>query len=100
MYRLRDYFIAEVEKIDGVSVNGHKDHSNAPHIVSVSVSGVRSEVLLHALEDREIYVSARKRMFFQQAGGQQDFAVDRIETRVVGVYGTVQFFRTHDKGRN
>lgn len=58
MYRLRDYFIAEVEKIDGVSVNGHKDHSNTPHIVSVSVSGVRSEVLLHALEDREIYVSA------------------------------------------
>ena len=49
----------EVEKIDGVSVNGHKDCTdNAPHIVSVSVSGVRSEVLLHALEDREIYVSA------------------------------------------
>ncbi len=58
MYSLRDYFIAEVEKIDGVSVNGHKDHQSAPHIVSVSVSGVRSEVLLHALEDREIYVSA------------------------------------------
>ena len=58
MYRLRDYFIAEVEKIDGVSVNGHKDHQSAPHIVSVSISGVRSEVLLHALEDREIYVSA------------------------------------------
>ncbi len=58
MYHLRDYFIQEVEQIDGVSVNGHKDHSNAPHIVSVSVSGVRSEVLLHALEDRQIYVSA------------------------------------------
>ena len=40
MYRLRDYFIQEVEQIDGVSVNGHKDHSNAPHIESVSVSGV------------------------------------------------------------
>ncbi len=58
MYRLRDYFIQEVEQIDGVSVNGHKDHSSAPHIVSVSVSGVRSEVLLHALEDKQIYVSA------------------------------------------
>ena len=58
MYRLRDYFIQKVEQIDGVSVNGHKDHSNAPHIVSVSVSGVRSEVLLHALEDKQIYVSA------------------------------------------
>ena len=58
MYRLRDYFIQEVEQIDGVSVNGHKDHRSAPHIVSVSVSGVRSEVLLHALEDKRIYVSA------------------------------------------
>lgn len=58
IYRLRDYFIQEVEQIDGVSVNGHKDHRSAPHIVSVSVSGVRSEVLLHALEDKQIYVSA------------------------------------------
>ena len=32
--------------------------SNAPHIVSVSTEGVRAEVLLHALEDKEIYVSA------------------------------------------
>ncbi len=30
----------------------------APHIVSVSVKGVRAEVLLHALEDKEIYVSS------------------------------------------
>ena len=30
----------------------------APHIVSVSFRGVRSEVLLHALEDKGIYVSA------------------------------------------
>lgn len=58
LYHLRDHFIDRVEKIDGVSVNGHKDHTNAPHIVSVSVSGVRSEVLLHALEDKQIYVSA------------------------------------------
>ena len=31
---------------------------SAPHIVSLSVDGVRSEVLLHALEERHIYVSA------------------------------------------
>ena len=35
------------------------DHSGeAPHISSISFPGVRSEVLLHALEDRGIYVSA------------------------------------------
>ena len=39
-------------------VNGHPDETGAPHVVSVSVRGVRSEVLLHALEDKGIYVSA------------------------------------------
>lgn len=35
------------------------DHSGeAPHIASVTFSGVRSEVLLHALEEKGIYVSA------------------------------------------
>ena len=58
LYTLRDYFIEEVEKIDGVSVNGRKDHDSAPHIVSVSIEGVRAEVILHTLEDRNIYVSA------------------------------------------
>ena len=45
--------------IEGVSVNGPEDpRGAAPHIISVSVDGVRSEVLLHALEDEGIYVSA------------------------------------------
>lgn len=58
LYELREHFIEEAEKIDGVSVNGRHDRNAAPHIVSVSIAGVRAEVMLHALEDREIYVSA------------------------------------------
>ncbi len=58
LYGLRDYFIEEAEKIEGVSVNGKKDHDSAPHIVSVSMEGVRAEVILHTLEDKNIYVSA------------------------------------------
>jgi cysteine desulfurase len=30
----------------------------APHIISVSFAGIRSEVLLHALEEKKIYVSS------------------------------------------
>lgn len=37
---------------------GHALNCGAPHIVSVSFPGVRSEVLLHALEERGVYVSA------------------------------------------
>ena len=58
LYSLREYFIGEVTKISGVTVNGRCDRQNAPHVVSVSVEGVRAEVLLHTLEDRGIYVSA------------------------------------------
>ena len=41
-----------------VKINGLTGRESAPHVVSVSVRGIRSEVLLHALEDKNIYVSA------------------------------------------
>ena len=58
LYKLREYFIEELLKIEGVLVNGKFTRENAPHIVSVTVPGVKSEVMLHTLEDRQIYVSA------------------------------------------
>jgi cysteine desulfurase len=58
LYALREHFIDGVTAIDGVSVNGRKDKNAAPHIVSVSIEGVRAEVMLHTLEDKQIYVSA------------------------------------------
>lgn len=58
LYELRDMFIQGVSQIDNVKVNGCMGNESAAHIVSLSISGIRSEVLLHALEDKEIYVSA------------------------------------------
>ena len=42
---------------DVVLLSGTGEKS-APHIVNAAFTGVRSEVLLHALEDRGIFVSA------------------------------------------
>jgi cysteine desulfurase len=58
MYALKEYFMQGIEKIDYVILNGPKCHEGAPHIISVSFGGIRSEVVLHALEDKGIYVSA------------------------------------------
>ena len=58
LYALKQRFIEGVRKINGVTVNGKKGRDSAPQIVSVSIEGVRSEVMLHTLEDRGIYVSA------------------------------------------
>lgn len=58
MKELRSRFIDKITKYDGIIINGAKGEMAAPHIVSVSVSGVRAEVLLHALEEQGVYVSA------------------------------------------
>ena len=58
LYGLRQRFVEGVSQMEGVRVNGLQGRESAPHVVSVSFEGVRSEVLLHALEEREIYVSA------------------------------------------
>lgn len=55
---LKDYFIDNVSELDGVCVNSPKGEGSAPQIASVSFEGIRSEVLLHALEDKGIYVSS------------------------------------------
>ncbi len=58
LYELKDYMMKRVTEIDGVVINSQPGRESAPQIVSVSFEGVRSEVLLHALEDRGIYVSS------------------------------------------
>ncbi len=60
LYELKEHLIAEVSKLEGVTVNAVPGDVRqcAPHIVSVSFEGVRSEVLLHALEERGVYVSS------------------------------------------
>ena len=58
MYQLKERFVSGVRALDGTTVNGPEGRAGAPHIVSVSFEGVRSEVLLHALEEQGIYASA------------------------------------------
>ena len=63
LYQCKRHFIEGVGKIEDVSVNGllpgePYGQGTAPHVVSVSFRGVRSEVLLHALEEKGIFVSA------------------------------------------
>lgn len=69
LYELKAYFIEELLKLEDVKVNGlikceggQTPTANikltAPHIISASFKNVRSEVLLHSLEDKNIYVSS------------------------------------------
>lgn len=61
LYELKEYFVEKISRMEGIQVNGIPKEgcrATAPHVVSVSVYGIRSEVMLHALEEKGIYVSA------------------------------------------
>lgn len=58
MRGLKQYFIEGIKDISDITIHGRYDENSAPHIVSVGFAGIRSEVLLHTLEDKGIYVSS------------------------------------------
>lgn len=58
LYELKQIFVEGVSTIPDVKINGFTDRRSAPHIVSVSVCGIRAEVMLHALEEKGVYISA------------------------------------------
>ncbi|MCI5586098.1 MAG: cysteine desulfurase [Lachnospiraceae bacterium] len=58
MRGLKEYFIAGIQGLQDIQINGSTGMDSSPHIISISIRGIRSEVLLHALEERGIYVSA------------------------------------------
>ena len=58
MRQLKNYFIEGVSEIPKIKIHACNAEKTAPHIVSVGFAGIRSEVLLHTLEAKGIYVSS------------------------------------------
>lgn len=60
MYELKSYFAERVSEVPGAHINALSGdvHKTAPHIISVSFDKVKAEVLLHALEEKGVYVSS------------------------------------------
>lgn len=53
---LRAYLLEKLSVVDGISVNSPDDGS--PYVVNISAEGKRSEIMLHFLESKGIYVSS------------------------------------------
>lgn len=58
MRELKQRFISGIMQIEDTTIHGRYDDTSAPHIISVGIAGIRSEVLLHTLEEKGIYVSS------------------------------------------
>ena len=78
MMELKKYFAEELLKLENVEINGPEVENGAPHILNVSFLGVRSEVLLHTLEDMNIYVSAGSACSSHKRAGSASLAALRL----------------------
>lgn len=58
LYDLKERMAEGLSKLGDITINGMPLREGAPHIMSVTFHGVRSEVLLHTLEEFGVYISA------------------------------------------
>ncbi len=54
---LNDYLVDELAKIEGITVNNNS--YTIPHILNISVLGIKPETFQHALEEKDIYISTQ-----------------------------------------
>ncbi len=54
---LQQQLLSSLRKIEAVTINSTE--KSIPHIVNISIKGIKPETLLHALETHEIYVSTK-----------------------------------------
>ncbi|MCH5199878.1 MAG: cysteine desulfurase [Oscillospiraceae bacterium] len=55
---LKEHLLKPLSELSGVTVNTKNSQNSVPNIVNFSVKGVRSEIMLHFLEERGIFVSS------------------------------------------
>lgn len=78
--KLNSYALERLRAIDGVEINSPENA--LPYIINISVSGIRSETMLHHLEESGVYVSSSsacakgKRSYVLEAMGLPDDRID------------------------
>lgn len=57
LYELRNYLWSELQKIEGTRINSPEQ--GAPHIMNISNPGIKPEVIIHMLGEKDIYISTK-----------------------------------------
>ena len=91
---LNAYTLNKLREIDGVTINSPADA--LPYIINISVAGIRSETMLHHLEESGVYVSSSsacakgKRSYVLEAMGLPDDRIDSSLRISFSKYNTME----------
>jgi len=106
LYMYKGILVAGLkERIPEMVINGPEPELGAPHILNVSFPGIRGEVMLHALEDKGVYVStgsacsSRRKSIgpvFQAIGAKKEAARGTIRISFSHMNTSDEMYRTID----
>ena len=57
IHKLNEFLRKQLSRIDGVFIHSPLENKSVPHILNFSIEGVKAEVFVHALGDKNIYLS-------------------------------------------
>lgn len=85
---IKNYFVDQIKNIEDIKINSLGE-VYSPYILSISFKGVRGEVLLHALEEKEIYVSTGSAC--SAKGHKESHVLNSLDLKSEEIQGTIRF---------
>lgn len=92
---LKKHFIERLNEIDKIVINSPQDGVHINNILNVSFDGVRGEVLLHALEDYNIFVSTGSACSAKKSS-HKNYVLPSIGLKPCHIEGAIRFSFSYD----
>lgn len=95
VFELKKYMAERIlEEIEDVKINTSLDESSSPYILSITFKHTRGEVLLHYLEDKDIYVSTSSAC--SSKGTTKSHVLKAIRLTDKEIEGTIRFCLSYE----
>ncbi|MBL4932415.1 cysteine desulfurase family protein [Clostridium paridis] len=86
---LKRYFISLIDDLDNKRINSKEEEYISPYILNVSFPGIKAEVLLHLLEEKDIFVSTGSAC--SSRGGKGKYVLKAIGLNEKDSEGAIRF---------
>lgn len=89
VWEIKEYFIEKLKGIENIKINSPLKENISPYILNVSFTGIRGEVLLHALEENGIFVSTGSAC--SSRGGKESHVLKALGLDYKDIDGAIRF---------
>jgi cysteine desulfurase len=88
--KLKQHFLEALQDFDKIKINSPLDERHIDNVLNVSFEGVRGEVMLHALEDYNIYVSTGSACSAKK-GAHKNYVLPAMGLSTAQAEGAIRF---------